>query len=222
MNKRMVVGFVLAVLALGAAGSVLAGPNSDANMAIDAQAKNAKRSCLSLDTAYTSCSVINQVRAAGGYHDAIVVVYKFAGVTALVYGLQYPTTPDWFLTGYVNCADVPVIAPGGPGILKVGQGWSVCKVPPNPFPGDGGVGALWLQIYGTTPGRVDIIPHPDFAPGTTPTITDCAFFEELVCRYSHPGLFAGEVPGPGDHIPCDMGPTATEEQTWGGIKSLYR
>jgi hypothetical protein len=218
MNKRMVVGFVLAVLALGAAGSVLAGPNSDANMAIDAQAKNSKRSCANLPI-YSSCSVINQVRAAAGYHDAIVVVYRFAGVTALVYGVQYPTA--WYFTGFTDCSDVPVIVPT-PGVLKVGQAWSACEVPPNPYPGDGGVGAMWLKLYGLTPGRVDIIPHPDAAPGTTPSITDCEFFEELVCRFSHPGLFGGEVPGPGDHIPCDMGPTPTEQETWGGIKNLYR
>jgi hypothetical protein len=209
MNK-IIVATMIGVMALGLASDAMAGANPQPLLAIDAQARNAKRACAG--QAYASCSAINQVSPAAGYLDAIVVLYDYNEVTGVEYGLRWDAP---YFTAWKDCADLYVFTDTGPNSCDVSQVYTSCHLPSAP-----GVGVMmgWLQIYGTAPNRVDFTPT---SFPTDPSMTDCAFQVDYI-HTLHSGFFAGATPGSGDLAPCEVGPTATQSTTWGQLKDLYR
>lgn len=209
--KKLLVGSLVALLALSAT-QVLAGQNPEIQMALDCQLRNAKRACT---PAYTSCSGITQVYAGTGYVDIIVVAYRYDRLKGLEYGVQWTGAP--FFTAFVNCADFIIGGTNLGGWMSAAQTWSACQYATDPAPGTSGIGAGWLQLYTYGPMRYDFVP----SEAGNLTALDCLGQLDIL-HTLHSGFTGGEQPQAGDLAPCEMGPTATQAETWGGVKSLYR
>jgi hypothetical protein len=209
--KKIIVATMIGVMGLALASDVMAGANPMAQLAIHAQARNAKRTCTTV--AIPSCSAIVQSTAASGYVDLLVVMYDFQETTGAEYGLRW-THP--FFTAWKDCANLYVLTDVPGGGIDVAQVFTSCQ----PGPGIGGAGRVmgWLQLYGTGAQRCDITITS--TPGD-PKISDCAFQLDPI-HTTHPGFTGGGAPGTGDLAPCEVGPTATENTTWGQLKDLYR
>jgi hypothetical protein len=209
--KKIIVATMVGVMGLALASDVMAGANPMAQLAINAAARNAKRNCTT--TAIPSCSAIVQSAAASGYVDMLVVLYDFDQVTGLEYGIQWSHP---FFTSWKDCANLYVFNPTGPNTADVSQVFTSC----TDGPGIGGAGRVmgWLQLYGTGAQsvRFTLTSFP-----ADPSIVDCAFQQDPI-HTMHPGFSGGGLPGPGDLHPCEVGPTATENTTWGQLKDLYR
>lgn len=208
--KKILVATMVTVMGLSVASTVLAGANPQAQLAVHALAHNGKRTC-STDV-IASCSAIQQSGAsASGYYDLLVVLYDFTEATGVEYGLSWDVP---YFTSWSNCTDLYVFNQTSPNSADVSQVFTSCRT----GGGIGGPGRVlgWMNMYGA--GRLDIgltsIP-------ADPSIVDCAFQQDLI-HTTHPGFSGGGVPGPGDLTPCQLGPTATENTTWGQLKDLYR
>ena len=218
MKKVLVVTFLAGML-LTVAQPVLAGMNPYANFALDMQARVVKRAC---PISYSSCSVINQVRTNPPPADAIVVVYRYQGITLAQFGLEWDAYQLAWVT-FKKCTATAVEA-GDPlyGSYAFAGAWETCQMAVSPYPGDSGIAVGWAQInlYGTAVGSsaVDFIGTiPGFALGTG----DCNYQWDDI-HTVHAGFIGGMQPRPSDLAPCLMGPTATEATTWSGVKALYR
>lgn len=143
------------------------------------------------------------------------------GFTAAWYGITWPA--EWVFLSWTSCADWTVGAIQRPGDF-VEQHWLTC-VPPSGFPVTVGV----LALMPTSPGIVSVIPHGtanvarvDDCHGTTDIVLPCTVGNGragwvTVCMFS-PGCNPCPCVGP----PCYEVPSATEPNTWGAIKSLYK
>jgi hypothetical protein len=197
MKKVLVVAvaliFVLSALAM-------AGNNPDAKCAVHVKTHNAKQSCASLPV-ITGCQDI--VTTYPGYSfDAFPVFFDLVEYLGLEYAMCWPA--EWiYSAAFTSCSDLII-----GGILWSGDGvsqtWTACQPGPVAMPG-------WAWLYAGGPGIVCICPHP--ASGQI-LVLDCQEgLDEPVCNFC-----AGVYGYIGDD-PC--WPTATEQSTWGGIKSMF-
>jgi hypothetical protein len=212
--KKLLVASMVAILALGAM-EVQAGQNVEINLAIDAQGRNAKRSCTA--TVYASCSGIGQTYAGAGYLDVIVVAYRYFCLKGLEYGVEW--NASLYFTGWVNCADFIIGGTDLGGWTSLAQTWTANQYATNPAPGTSGIGSGWIQCYTYGP---TVFGIRDSDTGSL-TALDCQAALDLV-HTVHGGYTGGATPPapPDEYPPCEMGPTATQAETWGGVKSLYR
>jgi hypothetical protein len=209
----LLVGMVVAV-----AQPVLAVMNPYANYALDMQARNAKRVC---PIAYSSCSVINQVRPTLGSMDAIVVLYRYTGVTVAEFGLVWDSYQLLFVQ-FKKCTVTSV--EGGNtlyGHYAFSGAWETCQMAVNPYPGDSGIAVGWVQ-FDQYPGGV-IGSRVDYyiEPGWGIRVADCNYTWDDM-HTLHAGFIGTIAPEPTDLAPCLQGPTATQPTTWSGVKALYR
>jgi hypothetical protein len=125
--------------------------------------------------------------------------------------------------GFVaGSADVSIFGPGAQTVIggpdNLTNGW-VIAVPQCEFPGPEGIlcVALVPWFYTGPAGDIVILAHPFDGKATVDCNNDLDFF----CVY-HNGAFGQPIGTPGDED-CDcLPPNAVEDQTWGGIKALYR
>jgi hypothetical protein len=220
--KKLFVVAILGAVALSFVNEALADQNPMAQLAIDMQIPPTKgsRSCT---PTYASCSAIQQVRPTGGggasarYH-AIVVLYRISalGVRGAEYGLCY----EGYGYGFTNCADFIIggTDPLHTGHMDVAQTYGAPKLGPNPDPGTGGLTLGWLDLYASGPVRICFCNTELHG---WPSVLGANFLTDLV-HTMHCGFGQGALPGPADLDPCAIGPTATENTTWSGVKALYR
>jgi hypothetical protein len=211
--KKILVATMVAVMGLALASDVMAGANPMAQLAIHAQPNNAKRNCGT--TSIASCGAIVQSSpiSGTGYYDLLVVLYDFEEVTGVEYGLQWGSM---YFSSFIPCSDLYVFVSTGPQSADVSQVFTSC----TDGGGIGGAGRVlgWCNVYSTSADalRFSVTSFP-----ADPSIVDCLFQQDPI-HTMHPGFIGGGVPGPGDLGPCEVGPTATENTTWGQLKDLYR
>ena len=211
MKKLLAISLAM-VMVLGAASYVFAGANPMVQLAIDAQARNAKRACAT--SLYGACSEIVSEYHGIGYTDVVIVVYRYVAITAVEYGVSYPGA---YLTAFVSCSDFIVGGVDLGGYMSCAQSWTAAQYAADPDPGTSGIAVGWMQLYTYGPMRVDFIPSDQ---GNL-QVLDAALAPDLV-HTTHAGFLGSEAPGGEDLDPCTPGPTATEASTWGSVKSLYR
>lgn len=144
------------------------------------------------------------------------------GFVGASYGLTWP--PEWGpALGWWSCSDIEVGEIMIPGDF-VEQVWAVCQ-PPLGKPEVAGI----LQLLPVTPGEVKVTVH-----GITGTaaVLDCHGGEDIVlpCHVGNGragwvsvmGVDPGCNPCPCVGPPCYLPPSAAENDTWGGIKVLFR
>ena len=212
MKKLLAISLAM-VMVLGAASYVFAGANPMVQLAIDAQARNAKRACVT--SLYGACSEIVSEYHGIGYTDVIIVVYRYNVITAVEYGLTFPGA---YMTAFVNCADFIVGGVDLGGYMSCAQSWIVAQYAANPDPGTSGIAVGWMQLYTYGPMRVDIVPSFD---QQNLQVLDAQLAADVI-HTVHAGFLGSEAPGGEDLEPCTPGPTAAEASTWGSVKSLYR
>ena len=74
----------------------------------------------------------------------------------------------------------------------------------------------WVELWGGS-GRIDLVPDPA-AGGVVDT--DCSMVLGAVAA-THPAFIGGAEARSGDTSPCGQ-ILAAQEETWGGVKNLYR
>lgn len=178
------------------------------------------------DFAVTTCS--SEIDVTGGVggdgvntrYDIYVIAIDTQSIAGLRYGIACtPEIENFYFYGWTNCADFEIPEPGWPGCGKGNaQTWIV-----ENGPGHVTVGILDVYVYsGTETMCTSEDPREGFAEwcdGTSP---------EPLCNRTDevdPGvkdLYFGCVGfnGTAGVSRCDI--TATERQSWGAIKSLYR
>ena len=200
--KTFLTLFASLMLATGFLGagpsSSQAGMNPDAKLALDLQARSAKRHCA---PTYPSLDAVQGTYDGSGYIDAIVVLYDYVGVTGVQYGLDFSSLAGWYFTGFVTCSDLDFQEQDS-GTLYVEQVWASCQRVDDLPDGDTVLGLGWLMVYGGE-GEIRIVPSRMGANMTS----DC-FFDTDVIQSAESGFVGGYM--------------ANESTTWGKVKALYR
>jgi len=213
--KNLLAITVAGALTFGIVGHALAGTNGNVELAIDMQAKSKTRSCATMASSYTSCSVINRsltVAAGAGNTDVIPVVYNFQGITAVGFGLDWGSSSILYAPTWTKCSDLEITTVGT-SHASFELSWGTCQSSAGGTAGKA-CGFIRFTTYGV-PGTVVIGPS---ASGSFNTV-DCAFQPDGL-HTVHNGYLNGATAT--DLDPCTLGPTATEATTWSGVKALYR
>lgn len=215
----------LLVLALvfGVAAMAAAGENSEIAIALHVQ--DHYDECLDLPVV-PDCWAIQTYWAGTGEPIYIYVLVCGHGWTAsdgfqgASYGLTWP--PEWGFGSWESCADLAtgIIEHPGDGVDQV---WASC-LPPLGWAYTAGI----LQLFPTSPGYVEVVVHP--VTGTA-EVLDCWGAVDLVlpcvqggngrAGWVSVGLADGCNPCPCVGPPCIL-PSATESDSWGAIKNLFK
>jgi hypothetical protein len=196
--KKVLVAAVALTLVLSAVA--FAGNNTAAKVAIHVRAHNAKLAC-ALATPIEDCTGVVTTEPTFSV-DAFPVFYDLVEFKGVEYGLCWPA---WaYSAAFNNCADLVIGAIAWPGD-GASHAWFECQY--------GVAVPSFVWLYADGPGM--ICPCPDPTTGLI-SVLDCAEGLDSPCGVFCAGVF-GEV---GDD-PCDAGASATEQSTWGGIKSIF-
>jgi len=219
MNKILAIS-VATALCLGIVGQASAGQNEFAQLALDMQAKSKTRSCATMATTYSSCSLINRsVTVAGGIQtlDVVPVIYQFNSVTAVAFGLDWGSSAIFYAPVWTRCSDLDVTRSSATD-YSVAVSWGTCQTPPAGANSGKATGFFRFTTY-DVPGRL----HIKNDDGGIPRTVGCDFIEDEL-HTLHDGYLNGATPGgsSGELDPCTAGPTATQATTWSGVKALYR
>jgi hypothetical protein len=98
------------------------------------------------------------------------------------------------------------------------DGWTIAAGADCVYPDADGIVIVGIinYLYLGVPGTLDLMPHP----GTGRSVLDCDFAEDdEFCVFANFGVGVDPNPGEGE---CTCTPAPVEEETWGGIKGLYR
>jgi hypothetical protein len=174
------------------------------------------------------CNLINTrlPQVPGQLLDFMVMACYFPnGFTGAEYSLSWP--PDWQFINWQSCADFDEDTFDGTNGDGVIQWWEDCQPAPGPGGGPHTLGILTLMV-GETRGPVFILPHPDTGVAG---VYNCMPTLDIIlpdtigngrAGYVYIGGQDGCNPcfcvGP----PCWPYPAAVEDETWGGIKAMYR
>jgi hypothetical protein len=131
--------------------------------------------------------------------DAFPVFFDLVEYQGFDYGM---TWPGMYSAVFTSCSDLTIGSILWPGD-GVSHAWYVCQYGPVAI-----AGFAWIFDYG----MVCIVPHPG-AGG--PTVGDCHGGDDgMMC------MFCAGIGGYIGDDPC--WPTATEPNTWGGIKGMFK
>jgi hypothetical protein len=97
------------------------------------------------------------------------------------------------------------------------DGWTMAAGADCVYPDEFGVVRVGViqYLYLGVPGTLNLAPHP----GTGYEVLDCDFLSDFYCIFANVGVSVPPDPGDPD-CSCEINPV--ENETWGGIKSLYR
>jgi hypothetical protein len=217
--KKVLALSIATVMCLGVASHAFAGANPLWQLALDVQLKSKTRTCTSMAAQYSSCSVVVQSAspAPGTANlDIVPVMYGFTGLTAVEFGVDWHSSSYIYSPIWTKCSDFEIVEATAT-TLKAALAWSNCTAPAG-TPGVGGKPAGFLRFNSLAgPQRLDIIPSQQ---GFIQMLDCDGLLDEV--HTIHHGFYGGAVPGPGDRLPCDAGPTAATPSTWSGVKALYR
>jgi len=191
---------IVSVMILAMSSLAFAGNNPIAKVAIHVRPHNAKLAC-TLSPAIVGCADV--VTTEPSYSvDAFPVFYDLVEYKAVDYGICWP---EWtYSAAFTNCADLVIGTIALPGDGASGA-WFACET---------GVcvpGFVWL--YADGPGLICPCPYP---PTGMLTLVDCNQGTDAPILTTCAGVY-GEAGGD----PCEP-VTATEQSTWGAIKSMFQ
>jgi hypothetical protein len=229
--KKLLLTLAAGVVVASIASSAVAGPNLQANIAVDLRAKIMGLSCTNAMPVYTDCGMITQSKTWVANDHVIVVVYNYTEMQGVEFGLTWATPQDctsyapgyYLYPSWARCGTAPDIwsestcAGQGIGRISIAAAWLNCN---NPF-----ATVVCFATTGTAAGATG--PSTlHLGPSDTGVEQIASCHQELDNLHTlHDGYFnqAPPVP-PGDNglPPCTLGPTANENATWSGVKALYR
>lgn len=213
--KKVLALSIAAVMTVGIASHAFAAANPNIQLALDMQAKSKTRTCTTLASVYSSCSVINPSSAVGagvGTLDVIPVVYNFSGITAVEFGLDWATTSYLYSPIWTKCSDLEITRVGTTD-FSTQLVWNTCL---SSAGGTSGKATGFVRLSVVAGPQAIMIKPAD--SGSMQSV-DCQFLADPIHTAHHGGQGGAVVPG---LAPCVLGPTATEQTTWSGVKALYR
>jgi hypothetical protein len=204
------------------------GSDDPASLAIHLVASYEYLECEDLCPPGMTCEDVNcdlsaaELEASGGYGYAAFVAYNLfevEGVEFYVVGWPMgPRTPD-FDGPYYCPADARVY--GEPFQKRGGVGGYVsigCQYPCT------GLVCLGFLFFGPSthnwlPIVLEYAPSTYGYPSGLTYYDRCVIMQDIPIFYEHPAVIGGTC----EPIPnCQSGPSATKNETWGGVKALYR
>ena len=199
MMKKVLVAAVALMLVMSAVA--FAANNPVAKVAIHVRPHNAKAGC-TITPPIVDCTGIITTDPNFSV-DAFPIFYDLTEFKGVLYGLMWPA---WtYSAAFTSCSDLVIGAVDWPG-SGAAHTWFECQVAPVAVPS-----FVWL--YADGPGMICPIGHPFFG---TIEVLDCAEGIDFPCA-----VFCAGVYGATGDDPCGGGASATEQSTWGGIKSIF-
>ena len=194
--KKVLVLTVALTLILSACA--FAGLNPSAKVAVHVLTHPSAASCVKLFPVVNVCTDITTTNP-GVSVDCFPVFFDMVEYQGFDYGMTFASG---YSATFTSCSDLTIGTISDPG-TGISHAWYVCQYAPVAI-----TGWAWLYSYG----MVCIVPHPE-AGG--PTIGDCHGGNDgVICNFC-----AGTNGLIGDD-PC--WPTATEPNTWGSIKGMFK
>jgi hypothetical protein len=189
-------------IVLIATGVCVGGNNPGAKVAVHVVAHFAKRNCTNSFPSINLCSDVVYALETGDA-DCFPVFFNLQEYRGVEYGLDWPGT---YTCTFTSCSDFAIgdIVNPGDGIDQV---WVDCQPGHVAIPG-------WAWIYEPDSALVCVVVHPlTFEIN----VLDCS---DGLDEPADDPFCAGIAGAQGDD-PCDY-PVASDESTWGSIKSLFR
>jgi hypothetical protein len=203
MKKVLVIAIAL-TFAMSAVA--LAGQNPNWKVAVHVQAHGVS-TCKTLPAFPTCSGIVFNCQTVGNI-DAIPCFFDMTNFTVLEFGLTWPA--EWGSASWFKCKGALWIG----SITNPGDGATVSYGPCQTGVTNTTPGFAWLAPSG--PGLITPVPHPGsgklIVVDCTPSEVGGPYMDVPQC------VSAGGYLMPGDD-PCR--PTATEESTWGSIKSMF-
>jgi hypothetical protein len=206
------------------------GYNEHVSLAMHVVASNAYLDCSALCPPEMTCQDIDcdlsvtELEAAGGYGYVAFVAYNVDNVIALEFFVAgWPLgegSPDF--SGPTYCPSEIRYILGEPFEKRGGVGGNIGFNCQQPCTGMfclcgirfGPSVESWLPITLQYPGSSYSYPT-----GPTDWVLDCGGWDEEITTHGHGCVIGGSC----EPIPnCEPGPSAAENESWGGVKALYR
>jgi hypothetical protein len=216
MKKVLVLAIALTLVLSVAA---MAGPGQNALNKIAIHVKAHPTSCTKSYPTFPTCTSIVYTWPGLGDIDVMPVNFDLVGYTLVEFGVIWPEAA-WGTASFTRCKGDLAIGtiqhsadnPLQDNSCGVAIAWSTCQ---NTW----SVASGFAWLIPTTPGR--ICPAPSGNGGAWGTV-DCTLETEGGPWYQSP--IAGYCAGVGGMLgddPC-IPPSATDQSTWGNIKSIFK